>query len=349
MSVNKKRHSRILLLPLFLGISLANFSVPAQGMDKLIALMKDPEFVSNALTISPLFFSNAGSLIPLAQGALELSSQSMQNSKFGRENVSEKLLDLVSDVMTELKLSEHIKIIVKKMNPQSVCMIAQEYQFVGVHPTNGTLYLDEEYLKTQTPEDQKTLIKSALLHYMNNSYTKLTTSHYLTAAVCGYLTSKSYQWGYGAITSIIKDALGPDLNSPTESFFSTTGLAKGISSFFISAFILGTTQYVLNKTIKKPLQKKLVESCHHSIQNGMSDIERKYLEEQRKICDFEEILQAAEKRVSEIDPKQAFTLVLALGGEIEKYKKLNPNLVQQIQNLIDTVLIPKYNNTIKKQ
>lgn len=177
------------------------------------------------------------------QEALIKEAIAYYKEKYPQFTKGTRFRKLIGEIMGELNFPENTKISVQKMNTSSVCMIAQEYQFLGVHPTNGTLYLDEEYLNMLPEKEQRILIKSALLHYKNSTYTTLTTSKFLTAAVCGYLSTKSYQWGTGAITSIIKNAFDTDLNDRPESFLSPTGWLKSMTSIFIGLGVSAATNH----------------------------------------------------------------------------------------------------------
>lgn len=112
--------------------------------------------------------------------------------------------------------------------------------------------------------------------------------------------------------------------------------------------------------ITKPVHSKLLKDCHESVQNSTNenkpafeDEERNFLKESRKVCDPNKVCETKvyndiALKIDTVDPREAFGLVLTLGGEIEKYRKINPQLVQQIHQLIDNVLVPKYNKAVQK-
>ena len=234
--------------------------------------------------------------------SFEMFSKKTQDQLYGSQDpnakVAKSIIDLINEVINEMGGEFPKEVDVKKMSKDKVSQtkdvpytIAEEYRFIGIAPTNKTLYIDEDYFKEnildKTKLAQKLIIRTALKHYLNGTYSIVRSFRFLTSSLAATSAGYVSKYVFGKLSDLARKAacsyFGPSESDTSDLEWNPIEVFKNIG-FFAAKTVIGTIIFqqlykktnVLNWPTQKYLKYKTNKFDNESVEKK-SDPEKKEL------------------------------------------------------------------------
>ena len=201
----------------------------AQGV---LRTAMDNKEITGALLSNVLNMKYYG-LSTVASSGLQLVPQ-FQQVWYGNEEVQGDIVELIRAELKNLKIPDWETLPIRKKKG-NFSVQGLSFNALIVHPTNKCIYVDEQFLRAQNPEMRTFIIKTALRHYLNGTFRKISLAQLTFAGIGMYVIPKANEFiknvvhrGIDNLLSRFEDSDTVDNSQALVPISQSSGYLKGL-------------------------------------------------------------------------------------------------------------------------
>jgi hypothetical protein len=214
-------------------------SLCEQVRDLAVYVQKNKARTAYALV--PFLNFKAYGLSDAASASLQLFPK-FQEVIYGKEDVTNQdIIRLIRNELAALNVPDHNKIPIKKKTGR----FESAYESIIVHPTNKIIYVDEDFLKRQDSQLREFIIKTALKHYLNGTFGKVSLMQLSFAIASMKVMPKAQSF----LKKLVRDGARSFFAQPTDG---TDSVSEGsfmhkVGGFAVNMAVTAGTLWAWNK------------------------------------------------------------------------------------------------------